>query len=535
MTAHPEMNLSCRWNLGDALRRSARRAPNQQAVIFYYTDERTESCTYGELNAKVNAVAHSLLRRGVRKGDRVAALSRNGIPFLILGYALHKIGAWLTSINFMLTPAEVAHLIRFSEAKWFFVEDALIKNLQDVIGDLPSVEQFVQFTLSGGVPPAGWIDFDELLGGSHLEPEVEIDSDDVATLFFTSGTESAPKGVLSTHHNYFAAQLAWSMNYGLTHDDRFLVSIPLIHMAGYVLSSLCLAHTITIIMTHQPHPAQMLELMARQRITATALPPTLYVAMLSSPSASGCDLSAATKFITWASTIPQAMIDGWNRLAPNLRFFSGQGSSESTAGIITGGYAGSWGEIPGRDGRWVGKLASCSADMMLVDEDGNEAPVGAPGEQIIRGPVVMKGYYRNDEANRRAFRDGWFCTGDVLFRDRDGNYFFADRKKDMIKSGGENVYCQEVESVIGAHPEVMLCAVFGLPDAHWGEAVTAAVIPRPGSRMTERDIIAFCRERLPGFKTPKYVFFRESLPISAANKILKRELKAEYSRNTAGA
>jgi len=167
--------------------------------------------------------------------------------------------------------------------------------------------------------------------------------------------------------------------------------------------------------------------------------------------------------------------------------------------------------------------------VRLVDDDGNDVADGESGEQIVRGPVIMKGYYKNDEVNRRVFRDGWFHTGDILFRDAAGNYFFADRKKDMIKTGGENVYCQEVESVLGAHPGVMQCAVFGLPNERWGEAVTAAVIAKPGTEVTEAELIEFCRVRLPGFKAPKRIHFRKSLPISAANKILKRDLKTEYA------
>ncbi|ODU56388.1 MAG: hypothetical protein ABT02_20490 [Comamonadaceae bacterium SCN 68-20] len=528
MNSELQMNLLRRQNLGDSLRRSARAAPNKPAVIFHATDGASQTCTYAQLNAMVNAVANSLLRRGVRKGDRVAALSRNGIPMLALGYALHKIGAWLVPVNFMLQPHDVQHLIEFAEAKWFFVEDALLGNVDAVLGKLGCVEQFVQF--GAAAPRKGWLRFDALLDGPATEPEVCIDSDDVAAMFFTSGTESAPKGVLSTHANFHAAHLSWSFNYGLSQDDRLLVSIPLIHMAGYLFSTLGVANQVTMVMTQTPQPVQMIDLIAQYRLTAAALPPTLYVAMLSCPNFKTRDLTSASKMLTWASTIPKAMVDGWKAASPALRFYSGQGSSESTAGPLTGGYFSSWADLPNGDGRWVGRPMSFAADVRLVDEDGNDVGIGESGEQIVRGPVVMKGYYKNEEANRRVFRDGWFHTGDILFRDAAGNHFFADRKKDMIKTGGENVYCQEVESVLGAHAAVMQCAVFGMPDERWGEAVTAAVIPRPGVAVTEAELIEFCRSRLPGFKAPKHIHFRSSLPISAANKILKRDLKAEYAQ-----
>ncbi len=529
MNPELEMNLLRRQNLGDSLRRSAQAAPDKPAVIFYTVDGASQTCSYAQLNTMVNAVANNLQRRGVKKGDRVAALSRNGIPFLALGYALHKIGAWLVPVNFMLQPHDVQHLIEFAEAKWFFVEDALLGNVDAVLGKLGCVEQFVQFGAAGTPPRKGWIAFDALLDGPASEPEVCIEGEDVASMFFTSGTESAPKGVLSSHTNFHAAHLSWAFNYGLSQDDRFLLSIPLIHMAGYLFASFGLANQVTLVMTQTPQPVQMIDLIERHRLTAAALPPTLYVAMLSCPNFRTRDLSSASRMLTWASTIPKAMVDGWKEVAPAMRFFSGQGSSESTAGPLTGGYVGSWAEMPNGDGRWVGRQMCFAADVRLVDEDGKDVGIGESGEQIARGPIIMKGYYKNDEVNRRVFRDGWFHTGDILFRDAAGNYFFADRKKDMIKTGGENVYCQEVESVLGTHAGVMQCAVFGLPDERWGEAVTAAVIARPGTVVTETELIEFCRDRLPGFKAPKRIHFRSSLPISAANKILKRDLKTEYA------
>lgn len=528
MSSELQNNLLRRQNLGDSLRRTACSVPDKPAIIFYAVDGASRSCSFAELNTMVNQVANNLMRRGVKKGDRVAALSRNNIEFLVLGYALHKIGAWLVPVNFMLQPPEVRQLIEFAEAKWFFVEDALQGKLDGVLGQLTGVAQFVQFGPVGAARPAGWLGFEELVTGPADEPEVCIESEDVASMFFTSGTESAPKGVLSTHANFYAAQLAWSFNLGVGQDDRFLLSIPLIHMAAYVLSTLCLANQVTMVMTQSPQPVQMLELIERHQLTATALPPTLYVAMLGCPNFRTCNLRSITKLLTWASTIPKAMVVGWKEVAPAMRLFSGQGMSESTASVLTGGYVNGWDDMPNGDGRWVGRVMSSSADVRLIDDDGKDVPIGEPGEQIVRGAVIMKGYYKNEEVNRRVFKDGWFRTGDILFRDAAGNFYFADRKKDMIKSGGENVYCQEVESVLGTHPGVLQCAVFGLPDERWGESVTAAVIAKPGLDVTEAELIDFCRQHLPGFKAPKRIFFRAALPMSAANKILKRELKSEY-------
>ncbi len=529
MTSQLENNLAKRQNLGDVLRRSAVRAPDKAAIIYYLLDGSSKQINYQQLNHQVNVLANKLTAMGVTKGDRVAALSRNNIEFIILGIALHKIGAWLTPVNFMLVPKDIEFLINFAEAKLFFVEDEFAATVAGLKAQLPSVENYVHLTQTGQPTPNNWLTFEQLFSdGDDSEPQVEIASDDTATLFFTSGTESAPKGVLSSHSAILASHLSYYINYGITQNDIFLLSLPLIHMAGYNLFMMSLSGTLTTVMTQQPVPSQILQLLAKHKITATALPPTLYVGILADPELNQHDLTHADKFITWSSTIPKAMIEGWKAIAPKLRFFTIQGSSESTATAITGGWIDQWEDVPNQDGRWVGTPMSFGTDVRLIDDDGVDVPVNVPGEQLIRGPVLLTEYYKNDAANKKSFRNGWFHTGDILFRDENNNYFFADRKKDMIKSGGENVFCQEVESVIGTHPSVMQCAVFGMPDDRWGEAVTAAIVLKPSAELNEETIITFCKELMPSFKVPKKIYFRASLPVSAANKILKRELKDEY-------
>jgi len=525
-----EMNLARRENLGDGIRRTSNRYPDKTALIFYDLNNAVEACTYKELNQKVNRVANSLLKMGLSKGDRVAVLSRNSAKMVILSCALFKLGAWFTPVNFMLSQQEVKSLIDFAEPKFFFVEDLFEEKVKEVAGSMKSVEHFGYLGGPGTATPGGWIDFNKLLKGGDDEPEVLVENEDEAALFFTSGTESAPKGVMSTHNSFFASQLSYQMIFHMSHEDFFLLSLPMIHMAGFDLLFLSLTAGATVVMTQLPKPSQILELLDKHKITSTALPPTIYVALLSEPGVEDCCFDSAKKFLTWSSTIPKAMVDGWKKIAPNLSFFTGQGSSESSATVITGGWFTNWDNIPNHDGRWVGTQGLYGVELKLVDETGKEVAVGEPGEQLIRGPALMKGYYKNDEANNKSFRDGWFYTGDVLFRDEAGNYFFADRKKDMIKTGGENVFCQEVESVIGTHPEVMQCAVFGMQDDRWGEAVTAAVVRKLNSEVTQEDIITFCKEKIAGFKVPKRIYFRLSLPMSAANKILKRELRVEYTK-----
>jgi Acyl-CoA synthetases (AMP-forming)/AMP-acid ligases II len=222
------------------------------------------------------------------------------------------------------------------------------------------------------------------------------------------------------------------------------------------------------------------------------------------------------------------MVDSWHEKCPEAQFFTLQGSSESTACALTGGLFRKWEDIPNEDGRYVGKIMAFGTDIKLVDDDDKEVPIGQPGEQIIRGPLVLKGYYKNEEKTKEAFRGGWFHTGDVLMADAEGSYFFVDRKKDMVKTGGENVSTEEVEGVINAHPKVLQCAVFGITHPYWGEAVTAAIIPKEKEELTEDEIISFCKERVSGYKVPKYAVITDSLPMTSVGKLLKRELRKIY-------
>lgn len=520
------INLKRRGIIGDGLKRTSYRFPTKPALIYYNTEGKQTTFTYKELNEKVNQVSHSLLNMGIKKGDRIAVISRNSPEMVILSYALIKIGAWITPLNFMLKPQEISQLVHFSQARMFFVEGLNPDGVLSIAKELHGVEKFVCFRSSE--VPEGWEDFSQLIDGNTDEIEVEIEDEDVAALFYTSGTESDPKGVMVSHRNFFHCYYSYLTAGAFQPDDTILLSLPLIHMAGFTFMLHSHMAGLTIVMTEIPMPAQMAMLMDRYDITLTALPPTLYLGILNETASSQYNFSSLRKLITWSSTIPKSMVDGWNKAAPEARFFTIQGSSETTASPLTGSWFKTWDDIPNGDGRYVGKVTHTGSEIKLVDDDGNEVPDGKPGEQIARGPVVVNGYYNNEEANLRSFQNGWYHTGDVLIRDKDGNYYFADRKKDIVKTGGENVSSQEIENVLSLHPEISQCAVFGVPDPRWGEAVTAAIILKSESVLTKEEILDYCRIKLTGYKTPKYIVFRSSLPTTSAGKLLKRTLKDEY-------
>ncbi|MGN7398002.1 class I adenylate-forming enzyme family protein [Peribacillus frigoritolerans] len=519
-------NLKNRALIGDGLKRASYRYPSREALIYYNSEGKQTSFTYEELNREVNRVAHSLLEMGVQKGDRIAAIGRNSPEMVLLSYALLKIGAWFTPLNFMLKPQEISQFINISQTRMFFVDGANLDGVHSIVNELPSVEKFVCFRTDE--VPAGWDDFRQPAEGGTDELEIEIDDEDVAALFYTSGTESVPKGVMVTHRNFFYSNYSYMAAGVFQPEDTLLITLPLIHMAGFTFMLHGHMVGMTMVMTEVPIPSQMATLMEKHKITLTALPPTLYLGILNVEKANQYDYSALRKLVTWSSTIPKGMVDGWNAIAPNADFFTIQGSSETTATPLTGSWFKTWDDVPNRDGRYVGKVMHTGSEIKLVDEYGNEVPNGEPGEQLARGPVVVKGYFKNEEANAKAFQDGWYHTGDVLIRDDDGNYFFADRKKDIVKTGGENVSSQEIENVLSSHSEISQCAVFGVPDPRWGEAITAAIVLKSGSVLTKEEIIEYCKGKLSGYKTPKHIVFRPSLPTTSAGKLLKRALKDEY-------
>lgn len=518
------MNIGTRSIIGDGLKRASFRYPNKSALIYYSADGQQTAYTYEALNKQVNRVAHSLQEAGVQKGDRIAVMGQNSPEIVILSYALTKIGAWYTPLNFMLKAEEVRQLIRTSQPSMFFVDKKHIELVQSIAEELDSIQQF--YSLNSKEVPNGWGDFNQLQNGSEHEIEIDIEDEDILALFYTSGTESIPKGVMVSHRNFMHANYTYLTAGTFQPEDNILLSLPLIHMAGFTFMLNSNMVGLTIIMTETPIPAQIAALAEKHKITFTALPPTLYLGILKT--ADNHDLSSFRKLITWSSTIPRSMVDGWNEIAPNAKFFTIQGSSETTASPLTGGWFKTWDEVPNGDGRFVGRVTHPNSEIKLVDENGNEVPDGEPGEQIARGPVIVSGYYNNEEANNRAFRDGWYYTGDVLIRDHDGNYYFADRKKDIVKTGGENVSSQEIESILSQHPAINQCAVFGVPDPRWGESVVAAVVLKEGATLSEEEIIAYCKEKLSGYKIPKNIVFREDLPLTSAGKLLKRSLKDEY-------
>ncbi|MBA3906394.1 MAG: acyl--CoA ligase [Pseudonocardiales bacterium] len=503
MTAWQHRAPIGRATIGDQLRRHARTQPDKVAFVTY-APERVET-TYGALDALANRYAHLLSASGVQRGDVVAMLARNGVPVVAAYYGALKLGASFTAVNPMFRAHEVAQQIDHAEPKI-------------VLAD-PSLAHFVD-----GDPLLLGPDLDaQLAAQPATEPAAEVDENDVAMLVYTSGTTAMPKGVLIPHRNYLISTApAWSQGLQTGPDDTWLFVMPFHTIAGLGSMTTLTLMGATLVLPASADPAATLPMLDRDAVTVIAQTPTFYLALAAQPGFGADTVGSVRRCMTYGGQVAPAAIEAWSAAAPNARWGTYWGQSELSQ-LGTVGWFSRLEDIPGGgDPSWIGKPVS-HLEVRVVDEDDNDAELG---ELICRSPSVMLGYHRDPERTKAAFGSGWLHTGDIVRVDAEGNLFFHDRLTDVIKSGGMNVSSQEVERVLHGHPDVMRAAVVGRPDPYWSEAVTAFVIPRSGTTLDPDGVIAYCRERLAGFKVPKAVHAVAELPVDAQGKILKRELRA---------
>ncbi|MTD15125.1 AMP-binding protein [Nakamurella sp. YIM 132087] len=531
-----------RSTVGDQIRRHARNQPDHLALAYYTPDGvNAVRLTYAELDARVNRIAWSLRDRGVGRGDVVAVMSPNSADYVCLYLAAARLGAVTTGINYLFTESEITYQITHAEPVLLLADAGLVARIDAVRADVPSLRSFVV----SGPAVDGWESFADFYASEVRsdEPVAEVQERDPLFMIYTSGTEAFPKAVLIPHRNYaIATAPAWGMGAQCDSDsltggivrthDRWLHLTPLHTIAGLGNLSIVLCIGASVILPGVVNAALAIDLIDRERCTAMVQTPTFFLAAVQHASFLGADLSSVQRLLTYGATMPRAMINGWNSKSPALMWATYWGQSELTQLGCTGWFR-ELEDIPGGDIAWIGKPVA-ALELILVDADGVEVAEGEVGEAWCRTPAVMLGYYKDPERTRETFEQGWLHTGDLMRRDADGNLFFADRRKDMIKSGGYNVSSQEVEKVIYAHPEVAQVAVVGLAHEYWSEAVTAFVVRKPGSVLTDRELTDFCKERAVNYKVPKAVLFLDSLPVDGQGKVLKRELRRLHKDHYSG-
>jgi acyl-CoA synthetase (AMP-forming)/AMP-acid ligase II len=511
-----------RATLGDQLRRHARTLRDKPAFVSYDAEGARRITTYRELDERANRFASALLARGVHRGDRIAVMARNGVESVVAYFGALKVGAAFSGINVLFREAEVA-------AQLAHLEPAVVVAGQEFVPLVDRVREQVAvpnwFVL--GDATEGWESVPELLAaGDPGEPDCDVSETDLALVVYTSGTEAAPKGVMITHRNYLISTApAWGWGLRTGTDDVWLYVMPFHTIAGIGSMTSLLLMGATLVLPATVEAGASLAMIRDEGITVIAQTPTFYIGLADHESFGPQTVSSVQRCMTYGGQVSPHAIKAWSDAAPGITWGTYWGQSELSQ-LGTVGWFRTLEDIPDGDPTWIGKPVS-HLEVRVVGADGEDAEVG---ELLCRTPSVMQGYFKDPERTADAMRDGWVHTGDIVRQDAEGNLFFLDRLKDMIKTGGLNVSSQEVERALQAHPDVVRAAVVGLPDDYWSEAVTAFVVLRQGATVSGDGLREHCKESMAGYKVPKAVHVVDELPVDPQGKLLKRELRRVHAR-----
>ena len=511
-----------RATLGDQLRRHARTQGAKPAFISYDAAGDRHVCTYAELDERANRCANTLRGMGVGRGDRIAVMARNHVDTVVAYYGALKIGASYSGINVMFGMAEVSQQLSHLEPSVVLV-GAEFTPVVDEVRDGAPVGHHVVF---GDSEVEGWTSFDALLAAaSSDEPDCEVDEHDLAMIVYTSGTEAAPKGVMITHRNYLISTgPAWSWGLRTQPDDIWLYVMPFHTIAGIGSMTTLTMMGATLILPATTEAGASLSMIRDEKITVLAQTPTFYIGLSGHPDFGPQAVSTVQRCMTYGGQVSPHAITAWADAAPGITWGTYWGQSElSQLGSV--GWFHTLDDIPDADPTWIGKPVA-HLEVEVIDAEGNPAE---SGELICRSPSVMAGYFKDPERTAQVIRDGWVHTGDIVRRDDEGNLFFLDRSKDMIKTGGMNVSSQEVERALQSHPDVVRAAVVGLPDDYWSEVVTGFVVLQEASTLNAESLMAHCKQSIASYKTPKKIHALTELPVDPQGKVLKRELRRLYA------
>jgi fatty-acyl-CoA synthase len=507
--------LSRRQNWVNQLERHALMQPGAPALRFL-----GKTITWAELRRRVAALAGALSRRGVGFGDRVMILMLNRTEFVESVLAANMLGAIAVPINFRLTPAEIAYLVDDCQARVMLTEPVLAAVAGGVRNITPVLDTIV---VAGDSADEGLLAYEDLLIERGDPSElIDVPNESPALIMYTSGTTGRPKGAVLTHTNLAGQTMSGLYTHGADPSDVGFIGVPLFHIAGVgnLLPGMLLGQPTVIHPLGAFDPGQLLDVLAAEKVTGIFLVPAQWQAVCNAQQADPRELKL--RLISWgAAPASDALLRQMSETFPGSQILAAFGQTEMspvTCMLL--------GEDAIRKRGSVGKVIPTVA-ARVVDEHMNDVPVGEVGEIVYRAPTLMSGYWNNPEATAEAFAGGWFHSGDLVRMDDEGYVWVVDRKKDMIISGGENIYCAEVENVLADHPDIVEVAVIGRPDHKWGE-VPVAVVAVTQTSLRLEDLDGFLTERLARYKHPKGLEIVDALPRNPAGKVLKTELRARY-------
>jgi fatty-acyl-CoA synthase len=490
--------------LSSFIRWHARETP--QRVALTYQGHET---SYAALNATVEAAAGLLKAQGVGPDTVVALLMKNSPAFIEAAMAISHLGGIYLPLNFRLSGEEVTYITGDASAKLILVDEELLALAPAA---LPRIV----------ITPAAQADLAALAEGhAPISEPAQRQPSDLFRLMYTSGTTARPKGVMHSYENFYFKSADHVNVLGLDAETRLLTVGPLYHVGAFDLPGVAVLMAGGMMAIHRDFdPAAVLASIERERLNAAWLAPVMTTALLTSPEAGNHDLSSLRWVVGGGERTPESRIVQFGKLFPNARYIDAYGLTESGSGDTF--------MTPGRELEKIGSAGRTTMHVALSirDDDGNGMPTGEEGEICLCGPKVTKGYWNDPEKTASAFfPGGWFRTGDVGYLDEEGFLFITDRKKDMIISGGENIASSEVERAIQMLPQVLECAVIGVPDERWGERPMAVIVPAPGATLDPDEVKAHCRTQLAAFKVPDRIVLRDDMPRNASGKVLKRELR----------
>lgn len=491
--------------IGGMLASTACQLPGKIAVIC---DDR--QITYQELNARVNQLAHGFLHSGMDNHSRIAIFMHNSVELVEIYCALAKAGIVGIPLNVRLTVPELCYMIEHSDATTLILGEEFKSTLNQLRPRLKKVEHFIT------------VGNDLHHNQSSQEPDISVKPDDESFIIYTSGTTGKPKGVVLTHNNHMWNTINYTIAYPMEASDVELALTPMFHSSTLGRIFTYIFTGATFITSKRFDPLQAMELIRTHKVTSITQTPTMYAALLNLKAKDSYHTETVKRVVTGAAPVSPDMKGEIAQMFPHAGMFDLYGLTEASPGLTI---------LKPSDP--PDKIASVGKPMMsvevkIVGDDGKKLPSGKTGDIVCRGPNVMKGYYNDAASTQEVLRDGWLYTGDLGMVDGDGYLYLTGRKKELIISGGENIYPAEIEALLQQHPSILEAAVIGVPDEYWGESVKAIVVTKPGKIIDEQEVIDYCKSRLASYKKPTSVAFIDALPKNAAGKVMKDELLKRY-------
>ncbi|MFT6365300.1 MAG: acyl-CoA synthetase (AMP-forming)/AMP-acid ligase II [Patiriisocius sp.] len=515
-------------NLTQLIHRNVRQRPQQLAICY-----QDQSWCYEELGDRVARFAAALKKLGVGADDRVALMAMNSSRYLEVLFAVPWAGGVFNLVNIRWSVAEVAYSLQDSGARVLVVDDAFAPMVAELREAVPELETVI--FAGEGECPDDLLCYEALLVDADPVADAYRSGDDLAGISYTGGTTGKPKGVMLSHTNLMTFALTGALMSGVPQQTRMLHCAPLFHIAGMGFLLMALLQGGTQVLVPGFNPTDVSLAVKSNRVTDLLLVPTMMQLLLDASGFDPGDFESVQTIIYGASPMPLGTVDKAAVCLPNVTLVQGYGMTECGVATMTPL------DNHSPEARQSGRIRSAGLagpvqEVGVVDEQGNKLPTGEVGEIVTRGPNVMLGYWGKPELTNKTIVNGWLHTGDGGYIDKQGMVYIVDRVKDMIISGGENIYSSEVETVITQYPGIAQCAVIGIPSNEWGESVHAVLVLSPGSeaagKLTVAELRTFCKQHIAGYKCPASMEFLESLPISAAGKILKTELRKPYWENS---